>query len=229
MPRDLAEIRLRARQVAGAAPVLQVDVMDGAFVEGVSWPYTPGGAREFESFVREEDGLPSWRELDFEIDLMVREPERVAAKWADAGARRIVVHVESTGRFPDIARDLSSRGSSGGEWGIGKVELGIALSAETPLEEIIPHLPAADFIQCMGIARIGRQGEPFDERVLERLRRLRREFPDAILSVDGGVRRENARELVAAGANRLVAGSAIFGAENPKKAIADLAELANLP
>ena len=62
----------------------------------------------------------------------------------------------------------------------------------------------------MGIARIGFQGEPFDERVIEKIKEIKKHYPEMIVSVDGGVSLENAQALIEAGATRLVSGSAIF-------------------
>ena len=92
------------------------------------------------------------------------------------------------------------------------------MNIETSNEEVYELLsevdnegaPAIDFVQFMGIENIGYQGEPFDERVFEKIRELRERFPDTIISVDGGVSLENADKLIEAGANRLVSGSAIF-------------------
>ena len=79
----------------------------------------------------------------------------------------------------------------------------------------------------MGIDRIGKQGEQADPRVLEQLKKLRALHPSLILSVDGGVRFENARALVDAGANRLVSGSLILESEKPEETIKTLYAMVN--
>jgi ribulose-phosphate 3-epimerase len=93
-------------------------------------------------------------------------------------------------------------------------EVGVALNIDTPNEQIYPLIPVVDFVQFMGIAKIGFQGEPFDERVLAKIADLRGKYPNATISIDGGVNKENAVALVKAGVNRLVVGSALFGSEN---------------
>ncbi len=223
MPRNFRDLSEHAVRVKGLAKVAQIDVVDGVFAAKRTWPYVPeDGLSEFARIAREEDTFPFAESLEYEIDLMVENPEHVVDSWVMAGAKRIIVHVES-GRFESVLDALKGRYIKGGEQqnSFG-VELGIALSADTDVSAIEPYLEEVSFVQCMGIARIGFQGEPLDERVFEKLSRLRAEHHALILSVDGGVRQENARALVEAGANRLVSGSALFESDDVGKALAQL-------
>ncbi len=104
------------------------------------------------------------------------------------------------------------------EWR-GSVEIGPSLEIDTPLEAIDSFAHEISCLQLMGIAHIGTQGQPFDERVIARAREARAKFPKLALAVDGGVSLANARSLLDAGASRLVAGSAIFGAPDIADAI----------
>lgn len=196
MPKDHAEFINLLRRLEPHAPCIQIDILDGEFVEGeaATWPYTTENPVE----------LPRSEKVEFEVDLMIHEPERVVAQWSDAGAKRIIVHVESTQALDEIIDMLGQKES----------KLGLAINTTTPLETLAPYIGRIDFVQCMGIAHIGKQGEPFDDRVIVNLRALHAEYPDLALSVDGGVRLENAKELVEAGANRLVSGSAILKSED---------------
>jgi len=81
-------------------------------------------------------------------------------------------------------------------------------------------------VQCMGIKKIGFQGQSFDESVIERVRLLRASFPQLMISVDGGVNESNIVALAEAGADHLVVGSAIWSSETPTDALARLQELA---
>ena len=83
----------------------------------------------------------------------------------------------------------------------------------------------ADFVQFMGIKKIGYQGQEFDTEVLDKISDLRKNFPDTIISVDGGVNFENAQDIVEAGVNRLVSGSAIYESDNIREAITELTNL----
>ncbi len=222
MPDNYEDFASKATRVHGLAPLAQIDIMDGAFVKSKSWPYSEGGTRKephFVALMAQDEGMPFWEELDYEIDLMIGEPEKHIDEWLPLGASRLIFHIES---IKDIdlffAHDMWKDGARdiGGE---KVVELGLAINPDTSLDAILPYIPKIDFVQCMGIARIGYQGQPFDERVLERVNALRVAYPNMPISVDGGVNMETAALLKQAGATRLVAGSAIFGAADVAEAI----------
>lgn len=104
------------------------------------------------------------------------------------------------------------------------IDIGVAINSTTPVEKIFNIVNSVDFVQCMGIEKIGYQGQDFDERVLEQIKALKEKFSDLIISVDGGVTLATAPALVSAGASRLVAGSAIF---NTSDIIGTIEELSN--
>jgi ribulose-phosphate 3-epimerase len=203
MPKSLEDLREKHLLVRDLVPLVQIDVMDGRFVPSVSWPHN-------ERFV---GPLPRI-DFDFEADLMVENPEVIIRDWISAGAKRVIVHIESVKNFSEIF-DAT----------VGKTELGIALDAKTPNDAIYPFIDKISFVQFMGIEKIGFQGQDFDESVLQKIADLRRGNPDIIISVDGGVSLENAPRLVRAGANRLVSGSAIFKSDNVKEVINRLANI----
>jgi len=190
---------------------VQLDIMDGKFVPETTWPYE-----------KNSDGsLPVPPEilagpLQFEVDLMVARPENELLKWSSAGATRIISHIES---IEDLDRfweevDWVRTGA------VDKtIEIGLALDIDTPNTDLDPYIDKIDFIQCMGIAKIGYQGEPFDERVLEKISDLRHHYPNIIISIDGGVNLETAPRLKEAGATRLVSGSAILNSKDKRETI----------
>jgi ribulose-phosphate 3-epimerase len=106
------------------------------------------------------------------------------------------------------------------------VEIGLAVGVETDVAVLEPLLQEVSVVQCMGIARIGYQGEAFAPEVIDSVERLRSMDKDVIISVDGGVSLQTAPRLVAAGANRLVSGSAVFAADNTAAAISQLQSIA---
>ena len=219
IPQSWEEIETKTEQIRGLTKTVQIDITDGVFVPNKSWPYIPQGSDEFESLVRGEKGFPYWEELNYEIDLMVKEPELVIQNWITAGAARIVVHVESTHYLEEIVQSFGKD-----ETGSYRThELGIAIHIKTPNDAIYSAVPRVDFIQCMGIETIGYQGQPFSEKVIPKIKDLRERFPEAIISVDGGVNEKSAPKLIATGAHRLVSGSAIWNAPDIKKAIRKLA------
>ncbi len=222
IPRNFDDLKEKMSLVVGTVPLVQVDVLDGKLTSGKSWPYTKDPDPDFVKILKEEEGFPFWEDLDFEVDLMVSNPEMILGDWVIAGARRIIVHIESFGDNQKASKAISDFKEKFGVPGSPlDIEIGLAVGIETGEEMYLSVLENADFVQFMGIAQIGKQGEPFDDRVLEKISSLRKQSGSVIISVDGGVNLESAPLLVSAGANRLVAGSAIFESEDISLAIED--------
>jgi ribulose-phosphate 3-epimerase len=225
MPDSADDLREKAKRVKDHVPLAQIDIMDGTYVRSKSWPYIQGGPDKdeyFSALKAQDEGLPFWDTLDYELDLMIQAPEKHLNDWLPLGASRLIFHIESI-----LDKDAFFRGDlfEGDARRIGDdvvIEIGLAIDPNTSIEEILPHVPKVDFIQCMGIAKIGYQGQPFAEGVLMHIERLRREFPDLTMSVDGAVNRDTAGVLKEAGVTRLVSGSAIFQSQDMGKAIAGL-------
>ncbi len=202
LPYDYAELEDKVSLITGFVKSVQVDICDGQFVPNATWPYKKNDIT-FEKIIKEEEGLPSWQDLNYEFDLMVNHPAGVVDEWVIAGANRIIIHIESKGDINEAIEKLKDR-----------VEIGIAINVETDIGALKPYIDRIQFIQCMGIDHIGFQGQIFDEKVIEKILLIKKTYPDLPISVDGGVSLETAPKLIEAGANRLVAGSAIFGDEN---------------
>ena len=200
MPSSFKDLQERYSLIKGYVDTVQIDVMDGEFVPSKDWPYIGGELEKID--------------FDFEVDLMVKDPESVVESWVQAGAKRIIIHIESTEKIEEVFLKIPS-----------DIEVGIALNTTTPNEKIYPLIEKIDFIQFMGIAKIGYQGQEFDERVLEKIKDLREKYSRVIISVDGAVSLETAPKLIEAGANRLAVGSAIFGSNNIENTIKKLASI----
>lgn len=206
IPASLQHLKAALERV-GFASSVQIDVVDGRFAPHASWPYQPAGAAM--------EAAPLLFGRRAEIDLMVEDAAAAGAEWLQAGAAALVFHLES---LADVKDALRLRDSFA-------FELGLSIGNDTPLSALYPHLPNADFVQLMGIARIGAQGEPFDRRVLERIKTLRAAHPDIAISVDGAVSRENILALKEAGADRFAVGSAILKSRDPEAAYAELLKI----
>lgn len=202
LPFDFEELENGLSLFTGLARVVHLDVSDGIFTPTTTWPYGVADQERFARIASEAEGLPNWKDFDFEIHLMVKEPERVAAAWRSAGASRLIAHADAIKEIEQW-RTLSS------------IERGVALDLDTPLELLLPFDGAFEFIHCMSIARVGFQGEEFDEAALDKIRAIKKAYPDKALSVDGGVNRETVASVLDAGADRLVVGSAIIDADDP--------------
>jgi ribulose-phosphate 3-epimerase len=217
LARTYGEIKEKLALVRGAADTVQVDTCDGRFADNLLWPYVEKGRADdadFRELLSERKGLPFWNELDYEFDLMVQEPESIIADFVRIGASRLLVHLESTERMEDIIHEWKD-----------SVEIGIALRPSTSLEELESYLHEIRLVQFMGSDNIAHAGVALDERIYGRLREFKKKHPEHIAAVDIGVNVETAPDLVAAGADRLVAGSAIFKSPDIKGAIKQLSHL----
>lgn len=235
LPKDFAELTAKLELIKGVVDTVQIDIADGKFVPNKTWPYwrkpttnnqqptkeeeekKRGGDQNFQELVAGKKKLPFLEDFDFEFDLMVASPREAIPDFVRIGASRIILHIESA--EPDTLSSIIS------EWKHA-VGIGLALMPSTPIEKLEPFLHEAPFVQCMGSDRVGFQGVALNEAlVLPKISLLRKKYPELTISVDIGVNSKNAPRLIAAGANRLVVGSAVFGKANPAEAIRELRAL----
>ncbi|MEP6924109.1 MAG: ribulose-phosphate 3-epimerase [Pyrinomonadaceae bacterium] len=192
---------------AGGAGVLHFDVMDGRFV-----PNLTIGLPVLKS-IRQHTRLP------IDAHLMIIEPANYAVKFVEAGANRVSVHVEAD---PHLHRTLTAIREAG-------AQAGVCINPATPLVALEEALPYVDFVNVMSV-NPGFGGQKFIKTTLDKLRRLKmmiqeRNLPIRI-EIDGGVDETNIGEIVAAGAEIIVAGTAVFGKENPANAVSQLIDAA---
>ncbi len=225
LARDYENLTETIARLSGVATIAQIDICDGKFVPSSTWP---NGKEDlhFKAMLNEEEGMPGWEDLDFEFDLMIENPEEQIDNFVQIGAARIVVHIESTKDFGAILKSFDEKYGRSSEFSVAP-QLGIALNVSTPNEVIEAFVDSVDFVQFMGIRKIGYQGQSFDERVLEKISTLRKAHPDVIISVDGGVNFDTARLLAEAGANRLISGSAILKSENVADSLREMLRVAS--
>lgn len=185
--------------------LVQIDMCDGNFVPSVSWPMHLEDKQSIVNILNEEEGLPFWDKLDFEFDLMVREAHKQIDFFIRLGAKQLVFHLEAEGDlvlFKEFIEglDLHLREN---------IKIGIAINTTTPIKSLESFISHIDFVQCMGIKKIGFQGQDFDERILDQVSKIRQKYEELEISVDGGVNKDTAKKLIEAGATRLVIGSAL--------------------
>ncbi|HVV15281.1 MAG TPA: hypothetical protein VHD55_02710 [Candidatus Paceibacterota bacterium] len=222
LTKSYKELERQAEIAHAFAKKIQIDVVDGVFAKHATWPYKDGS--NFQKIKEEEHGLPFWEDLDFEFDLMIENPHEHAMDYVRAGASHIVIHAEATGAVEALQKLAELRGDDAGAFSI---TTGLALLPNMQPDVLESFDTLFDYVQVMGINTVGRQGEPFDAHSVALVERLRHRYPDLVIQVDGGVNTETAGALAHAGANRLIAGSAIFGADNPEEAYKALYTLAN--
>lgn len=221
LPKSFDDLKEKLGKIAAVAPEVQIDAVDGEFAHGKTWPFKD--AETFQHIVAEEHGLPYWEKLDFQFDLMMQHAEAKVSDFVHAGASRIIVHATSEGAADAVQKLVDLREESGAF----TVQVGVAIMADVQPEILEVFEAQFDFIQVMGIAHIGKQGEPLEQKAVFLIERLRHRYPELPLQVDGGVTLENAASLVKAGATSLVAGSAIFKADDPVAAYQALLAKAN--
>lgn len=210
---DLKE-KLRLLTSISSVKRIQIDVVDGRFAAPASWPFSmPTELQNLEAF---RDTLLRPDGIEYEIDLMCLDAEKIAAAWLSLGATRLIFHAEAITDLPQFL--ASVRKKFGG--GDGLISFGLALNIASDLSLIEQNIDDIQFVQFMGIARIGRQGQPFDRRVFEKVRVFCHHHPEMPVQVDGGISLPSARQLLALGVCNLVIGSGILKAKDPAAALA---------
>ena len=191
--------------------IFHLDIMDGTFVPNISF-----GFPVVEAIARE-----ARRPLD--VHLMIVHPEKYVERFAKVGAGMISFHYEAALDESDAVIDLIHSFN---------VKAGIVINPDCPVESIFPYLGEVDYVLLMSVFA-GFGGQKFIQETYGRIRAVRKELErigsDALIEVDGGVSAANARELEEAGAGILVAGSAVFRAEDPGAAIAAIRGYSPLP
>lgn len=194
---------------AGGADLIHCDVMDGSFVE----PITFGG--QMVKNIRPLTKLP------LDVHLMIEHPKTQIKFFAEAGADIITVHYEACARISQgyLKETLELIKSYG-------VKCGAVVNPDVPVEELFPVFPLCDMVLLMSVFP-GYGGQKFIPSVLEKIKSAREYAqtigkPDMDIEVDGGINAQTAPLAIAAGANVLVAGSAIFGAPDFAAAVKNL-------
>ena len=182
------------------AEMAHLDVMDGMFVPNMSFGFP------VIECLRKKTGIV------FDVHLMIDKPERYIDRFIDAGADIVTFHVEATDMPEECLKMIRSR---------GKIAA-ISVKPKTPVEAIYPYLDICDMVLVMTVEP-GFGGQSLIPETLEKVKTLKAEIErrglNIDIQVDGGINDKNCRDAVAAGANVLVAGSAVFKATDRRAAI----------
>ncbi|MAR97065.1 MAG: ribulose-phosphate 3-epimerase [Candidatus Marinimicrobia bacterium] len=202
---DFSNLQLALDQCRdGGAPWIHVDVMDNQFVPNLTI------------------GPPVVKSLRFktekilDVHMMVVEPEKLVEPFAKAGADIITFHIEATSDPQGVIDLIRSTGK----------EVGISLKPSTPISTIEPYFDQIDLILVMSVDP-GFGGQGYIEGSTERIKEIKQKLIEqclqdrVLIEVDGGIKLHNAKEVVDAGADVLVAGSAIFGTDDPVQTMKD--------
>ncbi|MEE4022971.1 ribulose-phosphate 3-epimerase [Gordonia sp. PKS22-38] len=208
---DFANLAAEARAVAGPGPGradwLHVDVMDAHFVPNLTL-----GLPVVESLLKATD-------IPLDCHLMIEQPGRWAPPYAEAGAHNVTFHAEATDDPVAVARDIRAAGA----------KAGLSVKPGTPLEPYLEIIREFDTLLIMSVEP-GFGGQKFIPEVLAKARTLRKvidaEDLTLLVEIDGGINADTIEQAAAAGIDCFVAGSAVYGAQDPGEAVNALREQA---
>ncbi len=179
---------------------LHIDVMDGVFVPNISFGFP------IMKVLKQECTKP------LDVHLMITHPERYVERFVDAGAWSVGFHLEAVEDPRPILQLIRNKGC----------RTCLTINPDIAVERLFPYLEGVDMVLLMSVFA-GYGGQKFIEDTYPRLEILRKEIDrrglNTLIQIDGGVNTHNAASLFAAGADSLVAGSAVFGAKDPEEAI----------
>ncbi len=197
---DFLHLEKDVQMVNDYADLFHLDIMDGVFVPNLSYGFPV------------VEAIASMAKKPLDVHLMIVHPENYVKRFAEVGAGMISFHLNAT-EDPDTV--LAAIRESG-------AKAGLVINPDIPVESLYPHLKNCDYILLMSVFA-GFGGQKFIEDTYQRVRTLKAEIDrqglEIPIEVDGGVSASNAAALVAAGAEILVAGSAVFKAESPGEVI----------
>ncbi|MBR1570561.1 MAG: ribulose-phosphate 3-epimerase [Bacteroidales bacterium] len=199
---DFLHLAIDVETVNLYADYFHLDIMDGTFVPNISFGFPV------------VEAIARLAEKPMDVHLMIVNPEKYVERFAKAGASLISFHYEAAReRSGAIIDQIHSLG----------VKAGIVINPDCPVEQIFPYLEKVDFVLIMSVFA-GFGGQKFIPESLDRIKAVRKELErigrgEVDIEVDGGVSPANAAALKEAGATILVAGSAVFKADNPRKVI----------
>ena len=200
---DFLHLEKDVRMVNEHADLFHLDIMDGTFVPNISYGFPV------------VEAIASIAEKPLDVHLMIVNPEKYIERFARLGTRMLSFHLNATDKPAQALLHIRETG----------MKAGLVINPDMPVETLYPYLHLCDYIILMSVFA-GFGGQRFIEDTFSRIATLKTEIDrlglDVKIEVDGGVCPDNSRRLIDAGAEILVAGSAVFKAEDPAKVIAAL-------
>ncbi len=200
--KSFKEVKEKIRKVEDYVNWVQLDIMDGVFVDNETWD-NPKDLKKIKT------------KLKLEAHLMVQKPEEVIDDWLEV-VDRVIIHFESKITNREIGiREMIKKAHK------KKREFGLALNPETHPAVVIPFLQDLDLVLFMTV-QPGWGGQEFKDWVLKKIEVLQKLWPNGNIEVDGGINPETAKKIIKAGANLICAGTYIFKSKNIERAIKSL-------
>lgn len=200
---DFLHLEKDVRLVNQHADLFHLDIMDGTFVPNISYGFPV------------VEAIATIAEKPLDVHLMIVHPEKYIERFARLGTAMLSFHLNATDKPAQALLHIRETG----------MKAGLVINPDMPVEVLFPYLHLCDYIILMSVFA-GFGGQRFIEDTYERIRTLKAEIErmglDVKIEVDGGVSPANAQALIEAGAEILVAGSAVFKAEDPSQIIAQM-------
>lgn len=193
--KDFEELQEKVKKVGSYVEWVQLDVMDGQFVDNSTWR-EPTDLKNLET------------SLKLEAHLMIKNPEEHIDDWIDSGVQRIIFHYTSTEKHKEIIEKVKKAG----------LGVGLAINPEISIEKINDFIGQLDLVLVMTV-QPGRGGQKLLEETLVKIKQLREKYKNVNIEVDGGINLETAPKVIQAGANLLASGSAVFNSDDIEKTI----------
>lgn len=215
IPETKKDLFKKINYVKDSVDVVHIDICDGKYVPSVNWPIKFEW-NDVEGLETGDEELPGWDKLDFEVDLMTAKPLEALDHFVKIGISSAIIHAENLKEsFDEILKTAHEF----------DVMLGLAFLPSTNIQEYKDWIFKVDFVQCMGISKIGYQGQDFDERVFDQIEKVKDIRPDIEIVVDGHVDEDNIQDLASLGVSKFVIGSTIWNATSIPQKISELKQL----
>ncbi|MES2985616.1 MAG: hypothetical protein V4686_00640 [Patescibacteria group bacterium] len=207
------DIQSAVESVASSVKKVHVDICDGVFVQSKTWPYShikTGRVEEnyhIQKLQTEDMGLPLWERIEYQFDLMIKDPWRTLQLWAQAGATSVVIHPSSIDGTDKVQQSISIAQSL-----LMDVYISYTYDEWKAAENVSEILTTSGVvgIQCMTIKHIGVQGQDFDERWDGELASIKETYPNLLIQLDGGIDEDVTKNINITPVDSFVIGSAIF-------------------
>lgn len=200
---DFLHLEKDVQLVNKYADLFHLDIMDGIFVPNISYGFPV------------VEAISKIAEKPLDVHLMIINPENYIERFAKVGTAMLSFHLNATDKPAEALQQIRENG----------MKAGLVINPDLPVESLFPYLYLCDYVLLMSVFA-GFGGQKFIEDTYERIRTLKAEIErqglDIKIEVDGGVSPDNAQALIAAGAEILVAGSAVFKAADPSEVIASM-------
>ncbi len=200
---DFLHLEKDVQLVNKYADLFHLDIMDGTFVPNISYGFPV------------VEAISKIAEKPLDVHLMIINPENYIERFAKVGTAMLSFHLNATDKPAEALQQIHENG----------MKAGLVINPDLPVESLFPYLHMCDYVLLMSVFA-GFGGQKFIEDTYDRIRTLKAEIErqglDIKIEVDGGVSPDNAQALIAAGAEILVAGSAVFKAADPSEVIASM-------